>query len=201
MKALLPLIGLLLFAQGAFAQVSFKSQSRDILAYFPLVIVVNKAAQGVDAQQAKIYVEGKLAATVLVSTGREKKEIAKSGREYVTGTPVGWFSPTYQDKDYVSKTWEAPMPWSTFFHGGIAFHAALPAYFDRLGTRASGGCIRLMPETAEWLFKAVRHYGKGTIPVFTRHGGLQKDSNGNLVGTTGWRTLIIVEDRPSVGLY
>lgn len=201
MKAFLPIIGLLMFAQSAFAQVTFQSQSREVLRHFPLVVVVNKAAQGFDAQQAQIYVDGKHIATVAVSTGREKKETSKSGREYTTTTPVGWFSPTFQDKNYFSQTWQAPMPWSTFFKGGIAFHAALPAYFDKLGSRASGGCIRMMPQTAEWLFKAVQHYGKGTVPAFTRHGGLQRDANGNLVATTGWRTLIVVEDRPSYGLY
>lgn len=174
---------------------SFASQANTLLRYFPVVIVVNKAAKGATAQRAQVYVDGILMLDTKVSTGREKQENAKSGKKYFSATPVGWFSPTWQSRNHFSNTWQAEMPWTTFFHGGIAFHAALPAYYKQLGSRASGGCIRMLPQEAQYVFDLVKFYGKGRVPAFTRHGGLKRDRNGDVVMTNGWNTLIIVEDR------
>ncbi|MBX3040130.1 MAG: L,D-transpeptidase [Bdellovibrionaceae bacterium] len=179
-------------------KVTFDSQASILLQYYPLVVVVNKAARGPGAQHARIYVEGSLWKTVPVSTGREQQENSKSGKKYFSATSVGWFNPTYLVENHFSNTWQADMPWSTFFNGGIALHAALPPYYGKLGTRASGGCVRMMPDVAESVFKMSKKYGKGTVPSFTRYGGLQVDAMGALQMKTGSRTLIIVEDRPGI---
>lgn len=61
-------------------------------------------------------------------------------------TPSGVFSVTYKDRDHLSREYDnAPMPYSVFFNGGIAFHQG------SLNTQ-SHGCIRLSQEAARTFF-------------------------------------------------
>ena len=86
--------------------------------------------------------------SVDISTGREKEEIAESGRSYFSSTPKGFFRPQRVYENYYSVTWEADMPNAVFMcqnfarECGIAVHATSKSHYAELGKKASGGCIR-----------------------------------------------------------
>lgn len=129
-----------------------------------LVIAVNKAATGPEAQTLTMYENGTEILKQKISTGREKEEKAKSGRIYFSSTPKGFFRPTKIYKDYLSYTWNAPMPNAVFFNGGVALHATSPSHYAELGTRASGGCVRLLLETSQFIREKVMETGMGSQP-------------------------------------
>lgn len=129
-----------------------------------LVIAVNKAAKGPNAQTMTIYENGVEILKQKISTGREKTEKAKSGRVYLSTTPKGFFRPTKVYKDYLSYTWNAPMPNAVFFIGGIAVHATTKSHYAELGTRASGGCVRTILETSALVRQKVMESGRGSRP-------------------------------------
>lgn len=129
-----------------------------------LVIAVNKARKGPDAQTLTMYENGVEILKEKISTGREKTEIAKSGRKYFSTTPKGFFRPTKIYRDYMSYTWKAPMPNAVFFIGGIALHATTESHYKELGTRASGGCVRLRLEHSKVIREKVMDTGLGSQP-------------------------------------
>lgn len=126
-----------------------------------LHIKVDKSLEGTSptAQSLDIYLDGVLIQTLLVSTGREKTELAKSGRTYFSRTPTGTFKIYRRARNHFSVTWQAPMPFAQFFIGGIAIHATTPNYYKDLGKRASGGCIRVSMEHAELIWNLVEEVG------------------------------------------
>lgn len=141
-----------------------------------LVIVVNKQAKGTGAQMLTVYEngvvkplleDGVLKNSVKISTGREKKEKAKSGRIYISTTPVGFFRPERVYTMYYSNTWKADMPNAVFFCSkfgsqcGIATHATTKSHYAELGTRASGGCVRTKLEVSKQLREIVMNTGLG----------------------------------------
>lgn len=127
-----------------------------------LVIAINKAASGPDAQTLTMYENGVEILKEKISTGREKQEKAKSGRVYVSTTPKGFFRPTKIYRDYLSYTWNAPMPNAVFFVGGIAIHATGHSSYKDLGKRASGGCVRTILETSKVIREKVMDSGRGS---------------------------------------
>jgi L,D-transpeptidase catalytic domain len=129
-----------------------------------LVIAINKAANGENAQTLTMYENGVEILKEKVSTGREKQEKAKSGRVYFSTTPKGFFRPTKMYRDYMSYTWKAEMPNAVFFIGGIALHATGKSQYPELGTRASGGCVRLKLEISKLLLEKVMETGLGNRP-------------------------------------
>jgi lipoprotein-anchoring transpeptidase ErfK/SrfK len=174
---------------------SFQNYGTDWINAYDFVLVINKSNQGPSAQTATAYYRGQQYLPFPVSTGRETNEVSRSGKRYFSNTPTGWFHPTWLSRNHVSKTWEAPMPFAVFFNGGIATHAALPAYFNKLGSRASGGCVRFHPAQAEWIFDNIQNSGKGLVPEFTRTGQPVLDKNGHQKYSQNWRSLIIVVNR------
>ena len=103
-----------------------------------------------NGQTATVYVEGSYYSIYDVSTGTEEIKETTSGRRYIATTPVGIFRPIRAYTEYMSKTFlAAPMTWAVFFNGGIATHATTRSQYNRLGTRASGGCVRMRLEEAE----------------------------------------------------
>jgi len=166
----------------------------DLTQHFPVVILVNKATKGPSAQTMKVYHKGILINQFKVSTGREKDELAKSGRRYFSTTPVGWFAPTRTFEKYFSNTWQAWMNYSVFFVGGIATHATTSDHYKELGTRASGGCVRLREENAKFVYDLILFEGQGEVPIFTRDGRLATSMFGKVKTQISWNTLIIVED-------
>ncbi len=134
-----------------------------VLAEHKVVILINKKAKGVGAQTLKMYEDGRLTLEAQVSTGKEEKVTSTSGRTYISTTPMGFFRPTQIFTDYFSNTWQAPMPNPVFYVGGIAIHATGTANYKLLGTRASGGCVRVTLENSQKIREAVMNSGKGLL--------------------------------------
>jgi len=84
-------------------------------------------------------------------------------------TPLGKYKPIYLEKLHLSKEYKnAKMPNSIFFKdGGYAIHATNA--INRLGQRASHGCIRLNPKNAKRLYLLVLKYGKINTSIEIKH--------------------------------
>lgn len=132
-----------------------------------LQIFVDKARQGRSstAQTMQIYLDGVLIHNLLVSTGREKQELAKSGRTYFSSTPTGTFKIIRRSRNHFSQTWQAPMPYAQFLIGGIAIHATTKDHYSELGSRASGGCVRVRYEDAKMIWGLVDEVGVDQVSV------------------------------------
>jgi hypothetical protein len=170
----------------------------DVFAEFPVVIIVDTAAEGETAQTVTVHQQGQVIATYLTSTGREQWEAPPSGQKYFSDTPVGWFSPQYFVKDHHSSIWNAPMELSIFFNGGIAIHATTPDLYEHLGFRASGGCVRLSKENAQAVWDLTVNLPKKEVPVFDVQGNLQTDVNGQVLRRNASAILIlVVNSKPS----
>ncbi|MEK6579056.1 MAG: L,D-transpeptidase [Bdellovibrionota bacterium] len=157
-----------------------------------IVIVVNKEASGEVAQTVRVYRDGAELFRFSASTGREKWEHSKSGRDYFSRTPVGYFRPTKLIEKYWSNTWAAWMPNAVFFTGGIALHATSEAHYKELGQRASGGCVRLTLEDSEILFDLVSHLEKRPVQAIAQDGKLLLDKKGNPVMVNNYDVIVIV---------
>lgn len=166
----------------------------NLMREYPLVLVINKKERGPGAQQMLVYEDGIQTFQWKVSTGREQWETAKSGRRYFTGTPVGYFNPYMLNRHAWSETWKAPMDFSVFFIGGVAVHATTPSHYRELGRRASGGCIRLHRDNAQYVFEKIQSLGKGLVPVVSRNGYVSRNRWGSVIRAVKWRTLIVVEN-------
>jgi lipoprotein-anchoring transpeptidase ErfK/SrfK len=158
-----------------------------------LVAIINKSNIGSTAQTMKVYLDGSLIHEWKVSTGREKLETAKSGKRYVTRTPVGYFRPQRLVKLHKSKTWKADMPNSVFIYGGIAVHAS--SHTELLGKRASGGCIRLSPENAQTFFNLIKDVGSTEVPNINTKGITVKNKKGEDSLIKTFDALVVVENR------
>ncbi len=66
-------------------------------------------------------------------------------------TPAGTFHVTFKDLHHVSTEYNAPMPYSVFFHGGDAFHEGSLA-------ESSHGCVHLTRSAAVQFFDTL-HVG------------------------------------------
>ncbi|AEF40914.1 MULTISPECIES: L,D-transpeptidase [Hoyosella] len=60
-------------------------------------------------------------------------------------TPPGIFNVTFKNINHWSTIYDAPMPYSVFFNGGIAFHQGS---LDS----GSGGCVRMTMEAAQTFY-------------------------------------------------
>ena len=63
-------------------------------------------------------------------------------------TPPGTFRVESKRRDHVSSIYDAEMPWSVFFRGGVAFHEGSLAV-------TSHGCVHLSPAAAETYFSTL----------------------------------------------
>jgi lipoprotein-anchoring transpeptidase ErfK/SrfK len=97
-------------------------------------------------QRAWLVRDGRVVLSLPVTTG-------KAGHR----TPTGRFSVLSKDADYVSREFDAPMPWSVFFSPGIAFHTG------SLSQR-SHGCVHLSNATAKTFFSTL-HRGDTVVVV------------------------------------
>lgn len=187
----------------------------EVESYFDLYLYVSKAEAGPIAQHMFVYSRATDGTMSLlydwpVSTGREKKEKTPSGRKTFTHTPEGSFKldPKRFHKLWKSRAWNADMPWTMFFDlvenggmSGLAIHAAGKGKISQLGRRASGGCIRLAPENAQFLFKKIQDEHAGFVPVFAMDGNSTnvmgepaRNTDGSLQLTHGYRVLLHIED-------
>jgi uncharacterized membrane protein len=68
-------------------------------------------------------------------------------------TPAGTFRVTFKKRDHVSTIYDAEMPYSVFFNGGIAFHQGSLK-------QKSHGCIHLSRAAAKTFFNTL---GRGAV--------------------------------------
>ncbi len=108
-------------------------------------IVVDKSTQTM-----QVLKDGTLLYDWSVSTG------TTDGRTPNGTFRVQWFSEHHRSRRHNN----APMPHSIFFNGHIAAHGTDQE--DRLGSRASKGCVRLSRANARILFELVRQNERGT---------------------------------------
>lgn len=173
------------------------------------VIVINKSSSGKEAQTLKVYQDGVIKPLketteikkvvngktikeeileekefVKISSGREKDEIASSGRKYFSTTPKGFFRPQRLYKMYYSNTWKADMPNAIFINCsrldftkecGIAIHATSNSHYPQLGKRDSGGCVRTKLEVSKQLREMVMESGLGTTQFTIKNEGYRRD--------------------------
>ena len=177
-----------------------------------VVVVVNKAARGAGAQTLTVYENGIEVLKTKVSTGKEERVTSTSGRTYLSITPKGFFRPTKMYTDYLSFAWKSQMPNAVFFINGIAIHATATTQYPKLGTRASGGCVRTTLEDSKKIRELVMESGKGSaignyvvareaagrniiqgnsvmVPAISRSTGLKATGNVN-----SWETVIHVHE-------
>ena len=117
-------------------------------------IVVNKVTQ-----HMVVSIDGVRTYDWLVSTGGEGHD-----------TPSGSYHIFRMEESHFSQEWDnAPMPHSMFFTGmGHAIHGSF--HINRLGTRASHGCVRLAPENATLLYELVGKAGYKNSSVVIKGG-------------------------------
>jgi hypothetical protein len=119
-----------------------------------ILISINKVSQ-----KMTVSVDGEEKYVWLVSTGAPGYD-----------TPSGSYRPFRMEATHFSKEWDdSPMPHSIFFTPvGHAIHGSY--YTKRLGTRASHGCVRLLPANATTLFAMVQAAGMKNTTVVVRGG-------------------------------
>lgn len=178
------------------------------------VIVVNKAA---DAQTLRLYTNGKLILKTDVSTGREDLEYVGKFSGFIRrfgkgSTESHWRHTTrgfytmkrVEGVGYRSGESRFRMPYAMFFNEkrGLAIHQVPPDLSGgeaggeaMLGTRASGGCVRVHKNYIQSIHQAVLAAGRGQIPVLsTRTGEPKLDANGKVAYESGYKTIVIVEE-------
>jgi lipoprotein-anchoring transpeptidase ErfK/SrfK len=90
-------------------------------------------------KRAWLVRDGRVVLTAPITTGRPGER-----------TRPGTFHVTWKDADHRSSEFDdAPMPWSVFFDGGIAFHTGSLS-------RQSAGCVHLSDSAARTFFRTLR---------------------------------------------
>ncbi len=107
----------------------------------------------ISKQRMKVYKGGELIYTWKTSTG--KKGYATPRGNY----KVQWTSKNYRSRKYNN----APMPYSVFFKNGYAIHGTRSV--NRLGRRASHGCVRLHTKNAKKFFALVNNTDKSNTSI------------------------------------
>ncbi|WP_413582897.1 L,D-transpeptidase family protein [Bdellovibrio sp. HCB288] len=183
---------------------------------FTNVIVINKAARGPGAQKLRLYTNRRLVLSTNVSTGTEELEYIGKFKGIVNGIFKGsreshWRHTTrgfYNIKrvynyDYRSGESKFMMPYAMFFNDkrGLAIHQVPPDIVGgeangvaALGSRASGGCVRVKSGPINLIHEAVVRADKGHMPVIDSRTGRQVYENGKAQTKVGFSSIVIVEE-------
>jgi lipoprotein-anchoring transpeptidase ErfK/SrfK len=193
------------------------SLTSELYANFELFLYVSKADAGPWAQRMYVFQKDENSNLNLlynwpVSTGREQIETNPQGHKLETSTPQGYYEldPHRSYEKYHSAEWDQDMPYAMFFkwekdhrETGLAIHAATDDDIDKLGHRASSGCIHLSEDNARTLFQMIRSQYKGLTPRFaydrrtgtmSNEGILLHDASGNPQMGQGYKVLVFIED-------
>jgi lipoprotein-anchoring transpeptidase ErfK/SrfK len=107
--------------------------------------LTNGACVSVSRKRAWLVRDGRVVLSAPITTGRPGER-----------TSPGTFHVTWKDADHRSSEFnDAPMPWSVFFDGGIAFHTGSLS-------RQSAGCVHLSDSAARTFFRTL-HVGDTVI--------------------------------------
>lgn len=116
-----------------------------------VVIIINEGDRtqaNPEGQTLSLYNSGEFVDIYDVSTASNSIKTPTVGKKYIAQTPHGFYRPKKVYNEYSSYTfYGASMKYAIFFNNGIAIHAS--EHLKQLGTRASGGCIRLEESAAE----------------------------------------------------
>ncbi len=117
----------------------------------PLFVYVNK-----DAQTLYLYNRGELIGEWDVSSGEGQYETPDFDRR-----PNGRIYNAYTSKRFPGGNYQGlgNMPYAVFIEGGYAIHGTTVGNWEKLGQKASHGCIRIHPDNAKFLNSLVRQYG------------------------------------------
>lgn len=103
------------------------------------------ACVSISDERAWLVRDGQVVLSSPITTGRPGER-----------TRPGTFHVTWKDADHRSTEFDdAPMPWSVFFDGGIAFHAGSLS-------RQSAGCVHLSGSAARTFFRTL-HVGDTVV--------------------------------------
>jgi lipoprotein-anchoring transpeptidase ErfK/SrfK len=103
------------------------------------------ACVSISRKRAWLVRDGHVVLSAPITTGRPGER-----------TSPGTFHVTWKDADHRSSEFDdAPMPWSVFFDGGIAFHTGSLS-------RQSAGCVHLSDSAARTFFRTL-HVGDTVI--------------------------------------
>jgi hypothetical protein len=107
-------------------------------------------------QKLYLYIEGELKDSFKVSTGIKKYETPEMDLQ-----PQGPLFKKYTSKKFPGGNYEGlgNMPYAVFLKGGYAIHGTTVGNFNKLGSRASHGCIRLHPNNAIIFYHLVKMAG------------------------------------------
>lgn len=108
------------------------------------------------SQRMYLYVNGSLYGSWLVSTGMSGYSTPDFDKH-----PDGRIYDRYTSTKYPGGDWNGlgNMPYAVFISGGFALHGTPQGNWSKLGTRASHGCIRMLPDNAYVFNRLVRQYG------------------------------------------
>ena len=100
-----------------------------------------------------VTMDNQLKTVFATSTAQSYKQRWHKGsqRWVYPETPEGSFAPESIERKHWSTAYEAWMPYTIFFNGGIALHATSLSHYARLGVKDSGGCSRLALSNAAQL--------------------------------------------------
>lgn len=114
------------------------------------------------SQRAYLYVNGSLANSWLVSTGKSGYETPNFDRHPDGRIYDAYTSTKYPDGDYNGL---GNMPYAVFITGGYALHGTPQGNWSKLGHTASHGCIRMHPDNAYYFNRLVRQNGISKVWV------------------------------------
>ncbi|WP_248292954.1 L,D-transpeptidase [Actinomycetospora sp. TBRC 11914] len=107
--------------------------------------ITDGACVSISRKRAWLVRDGHVVYSAPITTGRPGER-----------TEPGTFHVTWKDADHRSREFDdAPMPWSVFFDGGIAFHTGSLS-------RQSAGCVHLSDAAARTFFRTL-HVGDTVV--------------------------------------
>lgn len=120
----------------------------------PLYVEIIKSKQ-----MLYIHLDGTLIDSFEVSTGVKGRETPNFSLHPSGPIFIRYTSRKFPGGDYLGL---GNMPYAVFIKGGYAIHGTTPGNFQRLGSPASHGCIRIHPDNAKVFINLIKQVGLGS---------------------------------------